>query len=103
MQFPACVLEDISSCVFVLVFSLKKTKQNEKQHYLTICHPGSLSDALELAHSAARHFLTASHLQGAQPQTLHGSLEWMKGTSLYCRCLLGQRQLPLHVSLQPPS
>lgn len=66
---------------------------------MTICQPGSLSDALQLPHTAARHFLTASLLQGAPPQTLHGSLEWAKGASLCRRCVLGQCQLPLHASL----
>lgn len=46
MQFPACVLEDIS-CHSTDVF-------------LTICHPGMWSDALQLSHPAARDFLLVS-------------------------------------------
>lgn len=87
-------------CFFLIsIFFKKKKTTNKKQHFLSICHPGSLSDALQLPHAAARHFLTASHLQGAPPQTLHGSLEWAKGASLCRCCVLGQCQLPLHASL----
>lgn len=53
MQFPARVLEDVSSCVFFCICIFLK-KQNQKQHYMTICHPGSCgwSDARTWARSA---------------------------------------------------
>lgn len=37
--------------------------------------------------------------RGPSRRPPHGSLEWTKGASLCCRCVLGLRQLPLYASL----